>query len=75
MKRAWTILGVRGVPLSFAWYQTLFGQPASPPGHSYFGQLRDSDGTVLLCLHRWGAEDHPSLMRLRPPEELPRPRG
>jgi hypothetical protein len=21
----------------------------------------DSDGTVLLCLHQWGVEDHPSL--------------
>src|SRR2546428_8820062 len=22
----------------------------------------DSDGTVLLCLHQWGAHEHPSLM-------------
>ena len=21
----------------------------------------DSDGTVLLCLHKWGAHEHPSL--------------
>ena len=25
-------------------------------------QLLDSDGTVLLCLHEWGAHGHPSLM-------------
>jgi catechol 2,3-dioxygenase-like lactoylglutathione lyase family enzyme len=31
------------------------------PAHTYFGQLRDSDGTVLLCLHEWGAHEHPSL--------------
>jgi catechol 2,3-dioxygenase-like lactoylglutathione lyase family enzyme len=24
--------------------------------------VRDSDGTVLLCLHQWGVEDHPPLM-------------
>ncbi len=62
MKRTWTIIGVKDVPLSFEWYQSLFGQPKSAPGHDYFGQIRDSDGTVLLCLHEWGSHDHPSLM-------------
>ncbi|CAM5378779.1 VOC family protein [Rhodanobacter lindaniclasticus] len=23
--------------------------------------MLDADGTVLLCLHRWGDHDHPSL--------------
>ncbi len=41
---------------------TLFGQPETQPGHDYFGQIIDSDGTVLLCLHQWGAHEHPSLM-------------
>lgn len=61
MKRTWTIIGVRDVPHSYKWYQSLFGQPETPPGHSYFAQLCDSDGTVLLCLHEWGAHEHPSL--------------
>jgi catechol 2,3-dioxygenase-like lactoylglutathione lyase family enzyme len=61
MKRTWTIIGVRDVPVSFKWYQTLFGQPETAPAHDYFGQLLDSDGTVLLCLHQWGEHDHPSL--------------
>jgi predicted enzyme related to lactoylglutathione lyase len=68
MKRTWTIIGVRDVPLSFKWYQSLFGQPHTAPGHDYFGQILDSDGTVLLCLHQWGAHDHPSLMS---PDEAP----
>ena len=59
MKRTWTIIGVRDVPGSFKWYQSLFGQPETPPGHDYFGQILDADGTVLLCLHRWGAHEHP----------------
>jgi catechol 2,3-dioxygenase-like lactoylglutathione lyase family enzyme len=63
MKRIWTIIGVRDVPRSFQWYQSLFGQPATAPAHSHFGQLLDSDGTVLLCLHEWAVESHPSLMR------------
>ena len=62
MKRTWTIIGVRDVAHSFKWYQSLFGQPATLPAHDYFGQILDSDGTVLLCLHEWGAHEHPSLM-------------
>src|SRR5688500_4948780 len=62
MKRTWTIIGVRDVPGSFHWYQSLLGRPETSPAHAYFGQLLDSDGTVLLCLHEWGAHEHPSLM-------------
>ena len=62
MKRIWTIIGVRDVRGSFKWYQSLFGQPATDPGHDHFGQILDTDGTVLLCLHEWGAHEHPSLM-------------
>jgi catechol 2,3-dioxygenase-like lactoylglutathione lyase family enzyme len=62
MTRTWTIIGVQDVPRSVAWYQSLFGQPLTAPAHSYFGQILDADGTVLLCLHQWGAHEHPSLM-------------
>jgi catechol 2,3-dioxygenase-like lactoylglutathione lyase family enzyme len=61
MKRTWTIIGVGDVARSLKWYQSLFGQPETLPAHDYFGQIRDSDGTVLLCLHQWGAHEHPSL--------------
>jgi len=61
MKRTWTIIGVDDVARSFKWYQSLFGQPATRPAHDYFGQVLDSDGEVLLCLHAWGAHEHPSL--------------
>jgi catechol 2,3-dioxygenase-like lactoylglutathione lyase family enzyme len=61
MKRIWTIIGVRDVPRSFAWYQSLLGQPTTQPGHPYWGQILDSDGTVLLCLHQWGAHEHAPL--------------
>jgi catechol 2,3-dioxygenase-like lactoylglutathione lyase family enzyme len=61
MKRTWTIIGVADVHRSFAWYQTLLGLPEGRAAHDYFGQLLDTDGTVLLCLHAWGAHGHPSL--------------
>ncbi len=62
MKRTWTIIGVKDVSRSFRWYQSLLGRPEMNPAHDYWGQICDSDGTVLLCLHQWGSHDHPSLM-------------
>lgn len=61
MKRTWTIIGVGDVHRSYKWYQSLLGLPETAPAHDYFGQIVDSDGTVLLCLHAWGEHDHPSL--------------
>ena len=63
MRRIWTIIGVGNVPVSFKWYQSLLGLPETAPAHDDFGQILDSDGTVLICLHEWGAHGHPSLMR------------
>lgn len=62
MKRTWTIIGVSDVPRSHKWYQSLLGLPETAPVHDHFGQLFDGDGTVLLCLHQWGAHEHPSLL-------------
>jgi len=62
MIRTWTIIGVDDVRGSFQWYLELLGLPAADPAHDHFGQICDADGTVLLCLHRWGDHAHPSLM-------------
>jgi catechol 2,3-dioxygenase-like lactoylglutathione lyase family enzyme len=61
VKRTWTIIGVADVPQSVKWYQSLLGLPETAPAHDDFGQIVDSDGTVLLCLHAWGVHEHPSL--------------
>ena len=61
MKRTWTIIGVADVAHSLTWYQAIFGQKKSKPAHDYFAQVVDDDGTVLLCLHQWGAHEHPTL--------------
>ncbi len=66
MKRTWTILGVKNVAASFRWYQSILGLPATAPAHDYWGQVLDTDGTVLVCLHVWGSHDHPSLARPEP---------
>jgi catechol 2,3-dioxygenase-like lactoylglutathione lyase family enzyme len=61
LKRTWTIIGVADVHRSFDWYRSLFGLPEAAPAHDDFGQILDTDGTVLLCLHQWGAHEHPTL--------------
>jgi catechol 2,3-dioxygenase-like lactoylglutathione lyase family enzyme len=60
-RRTWTIIGVADVLTSFEWYQSLLGLAETAPAHDDFGQILDSDGTVLLCLHEWGVHGHPSL--------------
>jgi catechol 2,3-dioxygenase-like lactoylglutathione lyase family enzyme len=62
MKRTWTVIGVKDVSRSFKWYQSLFGQMETRPAHDYWGQIVDTDGTVLLCLHQWGVHGHPPLL-------------
>jgi len=68
VKRTWTIIGVDNVARSLKWYQSLFGQRETTPHHDYFGQVLDADGTVLLCLHQWGAHEHPTLSS---PDQVP----
>jgi catechol 2,3-dioxygenase-like lactoylglutathione lyase family enzyme len=62
MRRTWTIIGVSDVAASVHWYQDLLGIPHTTPAHDYFGQVLDADETVLLCVHRWGDHEHPSLV-------------
>lgn len=62
MRRLWTILGVRDVAASNAWYQTLLGISPSPPAHDHFTLISDDDGEVLVALHAWGAHEHPTLV-------------
>lgn len=67
LNRLWTIIGVADVARSFAWYLTLLSLPQAPPAHDDFAMVLDADGTVLLCLHQWGAHEHPPLTRPDPP--------
>jgi hypothetical protein len=68
VRRLWTIIGVRNVAHSFRWHQSLLGLPPAAPEHEDFEQVLDSDGTVVLCLHEWGAHDHPTLRSPRDPD-------
>ena len=60
MTRTEVIIGVENVSKSSKWYQELFGCKSNHGGDS-FEILTDKDGTVILCLHKWGEHQHPTL--------------
>ncbi len=58
------IIAVKDVPASSQWYQAAFGW-RSMHGGSEFDILVDSEGEVMLCLHLWGAHEHPTMTDAR----------
>ena len=64
--RPQTLIAVRDVKASSAWYRTLLGaevQGADPdhPHRLIYERLTSGD-SVILQLHRWDEEDHPNLI-------------
>ncbi len=60
MTRLETIIAVKDVAKSSKWYQDLLGLK-SEHGGGNFEMLADKKGAVILCLHRWGEHDHPTM--------------
>ena len=60
MIRTEVIIGVADVEKSSAWYQSLLNCKSMHGGNT-FEILADMDDTVILCLHKWAAHDHPTL--------------
>jgi hypothetical protein len=54
------IIAATDVEASSKWYQTLFGCKCH--GADKFKTLTDEYGSVLLCLHKWGEDQHPTMM-------------
>ena len=61
MTRTEVIIGVKDVAKSSGWYQALLNCK-SKHGGTTFEILADQDGTVILCLHKWGEHEHPTLI-------------
>ena len=59
MTRLETIIAVKDVAKSSKWYQNLLGLKSTHSGGN-FEMLADKNGSVILCLHRWGGHDHPT---------------
>ncbi|MGO3807447.1 MAG: VOC family protein [Sphingobacterium sp.] len=54
-----TIIAVKNVSESSLWYQKLLGCISGHGGDSF--EILTSDDTVVLCLHKWGEHQHPTM--------------
>ncbi len=54
------IIAVKDVEKSSHWYQSVFGW-RSKHGGNKFDILVTQDDQVVLCLHRWGEHEHPTM--------------
>lgn len=55
------IIAVKDVDLSSEWYQKIF-ECRRTHGGSDFAVLLLEDDEVLICLHKWGEHNHPTMM-------------
>ncbi|MBL0308213.1 MAG: VOC family protein [Bacteroidetes bacterium] len=60
MTRVDPIIAVKDVEASAKWYQQVFGFK-SVHGGKDFAVLKSEDDEIVLCLHKWGEHNHPSL--------------
>ncbi len=55
------IIAVRDVQLSSKWYQSFFDCSSSHGGEE-FDVLVSKQGAVIICLHKWGEHEHPTML-------------
>ncbi|MAZ27796.1 MAG: glyoxalase [Cytophagaceae bacterium] len=55
------IIAVKNVLASAEWYQNLLGCENKHGDSKEFAVLTSGD-EILLCLHRWGAHEHPTMV-------------
>lgn len=55
-----TIIAVKDVPASAHWYQELF-KLLNQHGGDHFAVLTNQHNDIIICLHKWGEHDHPTM--------------
>lgn len=65
MVRTEPIIGVADVEKSSAWYQKLLNCKSAHGGET-FEVLVNENNIPILCLHRWGDHEHPTLLEPKP---------
>ena len=55
------IIAVKDIKSSSAWYQSLL-DCKDMHGGDQFAILIDNDNEVILCLHRWKEDNHPTML-------------
>ncbi|UII22272.1 VOC family protein [Fulvivirga ligni] len=53
-----TIIAVKDIQKSAEWYQSLLGCKSEG---LHIVTLLDDESEVILCLHKWGEHDHPTM--------------
>jgi predicted enzyme related to lactoylglutathione lyase len=54
------IIAVKDVEASSKWYQQVFGFRRTHGGNE-FAVLVSEDDEIVLCLHKWGEHNHPTM--------------
>ena len=54
------IIAVKDVNESAEWYQKVFDCKRTHGGIE-FAVLEDENGEILICLHKWGEHEHPTM--------------
>ena len=55
------IIAVKNVKASAKWYDSVFGYTQNHGGDE-FAVLVDCNDKIMLCLHKWGAHEHPTMV-------------
>ena len=55
-----TIIAVKDVEASSRWYKQIFGFKNAHGGKDFAVLVSEND-EIILCLHKWGEHQHPSL--------------
>lgn len=55
------IIAVKDVEASTRWYEQVFGFRADHGGKGRFAVLVSEDDEILLCLHKWNEDEHPTM--------------
>lgn len=55
------IIAVKDVEASSKWYHEVFGFRSTHGGNE-FAVLVSENNEILLCLHKWGEHDHPTML-------------
>lgn len=60
------IIAVKDVNASATWYKDIFGFKRIHGGNEFAVLTTDKD-EIILCLHKWGEHNHPSMMNTEIP--------
>lgn len=60
MTKLETIIAVKNISESSEFYQKLLGCKSEHGGDTF--EILTSDNNVVLCLHKWGEHEHPTML-------------